>query len=174
MDLGGKPGGIPGLPCRDHLGGLGVDEAFLHYYPLLLRQLRRTGLDPQARRGVWEIVGALKRAGKTVFFTTHYMEEADQLCHRVAIIDEGQIIALSRELSDLAHECASQQGKEAINFQLSITLYGAVATLLTFVLIGFLLLWILLFFWLIVVIVAAVKASDGVSFRYPATIRFLG
>jgi hypothetical protein len=67
-----------------------------------------------------------------------------------------------------------QQGKEAINFQLSVTLYGAVATLLTFVLIGFLLLWILLFFWLIVVIVAAVKASDGVSFRYPATIRFLG
>lgn len=66
------------------------------------------------------------------------------------------------------------QGKEAINFQLSITLYGAIATALAFVLIGFLLLYVLLFFWLIVIIVASVKASDGVAFRYPFTIRFLG
>lgn len=66
-----------------------------------------------------------------------------------------------------------EQGKEAINFQLSITLYGAVAAVLAFVLIGFLLLYVLFFFWLIVVIVAAVKASDGVAFRYPFTIRLL-
>jgi len=52
-----------------------------------------TGLDPQARRGLWEIVYELKNAGKTVLLTTHYMEEAEQLCDRVAIMDRGQIIA---------------------------------------------------------------------------------
>ena len=53
-----------------------------------------TGLDPQARRGVWEIVRELQQAGKTVLFTTHYMEEAEQLCDRVAVMDHGQIIAM--------------------------------------------------------------------------------
>jgi ABC-2 type transport system ATP-binding protein len=53
-----------------------------------------TGLDPQARRGLWETVLSLKQAGKTVLFTTHYMEEAEQLCDRVAVIDHGRIIAL--------------------------------------------------------------------------------
>jgi ABC-2 type transport system ATP-binding protein len=53
-----------------------------------------TGLDPQARRGLWGIVRELKQGGKTVLFTTHYMEEAEQLCDRVAVIDRGQIIAL--------------------------------------------------------------------------------
>jgi ABC-2 type transport system ATP-binding protein len=53
-----------------------------------------TGLDPQARRGMWEIIGSLRRAGKTVLMTTHYMEEAEQLCDRVAVMDHGQIIAL--------------------------------------------------------------------------------
>lgn len=53
-----------------------------------------TGLDPQARRGLWEIVCGFKQAGKTVLFTTHYMDEAEKLCDRVAVIDHGQIIAL--------------------------------------------------------------------------------
>lgn len=53
-----------------------------------------TGLDPQARRNVWSIVENLKARGKTIILTTHYMEEADQLCHRVGIIDQGKIIAL--------------------------------------------------------------------------------
>jgi ABC-2 type transport system ATP-binding protein len=53
-----------------------------------------TGLDPQARRGIWEIICDLRQAGKTVLFTTHYMDEAEQLCDRVAVIDHGQIIAL--------------------------------------------------------------------------------
>jgi ABC-2 type transport system ATP-binding protein len=53
-----------------------------------------TGLDPQARRAMWEMVKEVRERGKTVFLTTHYMEEAEQLCDRVAIIDRGKIVAL--------------------------------------------------------------------------------
>lgn len=53
-----------------------------------------TGLDPQARRGLWSIIEDMRRKGKTIFLTTHYMEEAERLCDRVAIIDHGKIIAL--------------------------------------------------------------------------------
>ena len=53
-----------------------------------------TGLDPQSRRQVWNIVNACRQAGKTVLLTTHYMEEAERLCDRVAIVDQGKIIAL--------------------------------------------------------------------------------
>jgi len=53
-----------------------------------------TGLDPQARRQLWELIGRLKREGRAVILTTHYMEEAERLCDRVAIIDHGRIIAL--------------------------------------------------------------------------------
>ena len=52
-----------------------------------------TGLDPQARRNLWDIVNAIKASGKTIILTTHYMEEAQQLCDEVAIMDHGRIIA---------------------------------------------------------------------------------
>ena len=51
-----------------------------------------TGLDPQARRAIWELVRGIRERGKTVFLTTHLMEEAERLCDRVAIIDHGRII----------------------------------------------------------------------------------
>jgi ABC-2 type transport system ATP-binding protein len=59
-----------------------------------------TGLDPQSRRQVWDIVNRFKAAGRTVFLTTHYMDEAERLCDRVAVLDQGRIIALGspREL----------------------------------------------------------------------------
>ncbi len=53
-----------------------------------------TALDPQARRGIWELILNLKRQGKTVLLTTHYMEEAERLCDRVAIMDAGRIMEL--------------------------------------------------------------------------------
>jgi ABC-2 type transport system ATP-binding protein len=53
-----------------------------------------TGLDPQARRQLWEIIRALRSEGRTVLITTHYMDEAERLCDRVAIIDRGRVIAL--------------------------------------------------------------------------------
>jgi len=51
-----------------------------------------TGLDPQARRAIWDLVRAIRSRGKTVFLTTHLMEEAERLCDRVAIIEHGRII----------------------------------------------------------------------------------
>jgi ABC-2 type transport system ATP-binding protein len=59
-----------------------------------------TGLDPQARRQVWDLIEALKAAGRTIVLTTHYMEEAERLADRVAIVDHGRMIALGtpREL----------------------------------------------------------------------------
>ena len=53
-----------------------------------------TGLDPQARRNVWEMIKKLKKKGKTVFMTTHYMEEAENLCDRICFIKSGKIRAL--------------------------------------------------------------------------------
>ena len=59
-----------------------------------------TGLDPQARRQLWELIGELRAGGRTIVLTTHYMEEAERLCDRVAIVDHGKAIALGtpREL----------------------------------------------------------------------------
>src|SRR5439155_25288729 len=51
-----------------------------------------TGLDPQARRAIWTLVRGIRDRGKTVFLTTHLMEEAERLCDRVAIIDHGRIV----------------------------------------------------------------------------------
>ena len=53
-----------------------------------------TGLDPQARRNLWDLIKTIRDKGITVIITTHYMDEAEQLCDRVAIMDEGKIIAL--------------------------------------------------------------------------------
>ena len=53
-----------------------------------------TGLDPQARRQVWDVISDMKARGGTVLLTTHYMEEAERLCDRIAIVDRGKVIAL--------------------------------------------------------------------------------
>src|ERR1700731_351529 len=55
-----------------------------------------TGLDPQARRAIWDLVRNIRKRGKTVFLTTHLMEEAERLCDRVAIIEDGRIIDIDR------------------------------------------------------------------------------
>jgi len=59
-----------------------------------------TGLDPQARRQLWDLIDAFKSAGRSILLTTHYMDEAERLCERVAIMDHGRVIALGtpREL----------------------------------------------------------------------------
>jgi ABC-2 type transport system ATP-binding protein len=67
---------------------------------LLLLDEPTTGLDPQSRRQLWEIIRAFRGQGRTVLLTTHYMDEAERLCDRVAVVDHGQVIALGspREL----------------------------------------------------------------------------
>jgi ABC-2 type transport system ATP-binding protein len=54
-----------------------------------------TGLDPQARRNLWDLIREIRNQGTTVIITTHYMDEAEQLCDRIAIMDEGKIISLN-------------------------------------------------------------------------------
>ncbi|MCC6257761.1 MAG: ABC transporter ATP-binding protein [Chitinophagaceae bacterium] len=53
-----------------------------------------TGLDPQARRNLWDLIRDIRSSGTTIIITTHYMDEAEQLCDRIAIMDEGEIITL--------------------------------------------------------------------------------
>jgi ABC-2 type transport system ATP-binding protein len=61
---------------------------------LLMLDEPTTGLDPQSRRQLWDIIRDLRGQGRTVLLTTHYMDEAERLCDRVAIVDRGQVIAL--------------------------------------------------------------------------------
>jgi ABC-2 type transport system ATP-binding protein len=69
-------------------------RAIFHRPAVLFLDEPTAGLDPQSRLALWEILGELNREGQTVLLTTHYMEEADELCGRVAIMDRGRILAL--------------------------------------------------------------------------------
>jgi ABC-2 type transport system ATP-binding protein len=85
-------------PSKNLSGGqhqrLAVALALVNDPDLVFLDEPTTGLDPQARRGLWDVIRELKDAGKSVLFTTHYMEEAEQLCDRVAVMDHGCIIAM--------------------------------------------------------------------------------
>jgi ABC-2 type transport system ATP-binding protein len=71
-----------------------VARAIFHRPAVLFMDEPSAGLDPQSRLALWEILGQLNESGQTIMLLTHYMEEADQLCNRVAIIDHGKILAL--------------------------------------------------------------------------------
>ena len=71
-----------------------VARAIFHRPAVLFLDEPTAGLDPQSRLALWEILAELNRDGQTILLTTHYMEEADQLCDRVAIMDHGKILAL--------------------------------------------------------------------------------
>jgi ABC-2 type transport system ATP-binding protein len=71
-----------------------VARAIFHRPAVLFMDEPTSGLDPQSRLALWEILRELNDAGQTILLTTHYMEEADQLCERVAIMDHGRILAL--------------------------------------------------------------------------------
>lgn len=73
---------------------LHIALALVHDPQILFLDELTTGLDPQARRAMWDLIENIRTKGKTIFLTTHYMEEAESLCDRVAIIDHGKIIAL--------------------------------------------------------------------------------
>ena len=69
-------------------------RSIFHRPAVLFLDEPTAGLDPQSRLALWDILGELNREGQTMLLTTHYMEEADQLCDRVAIMDHGKILAL--------------------------------------------------------------------------------
>jgi ABC-2 type transport system ATP-binding protein len=71
-----------------------IDELGLAEPELIFLDEPTTGLDPQGRRSLWEHIAALREQGRTVLLTTHYMEEAERLCDRVAIMDHGQILEM--------------------------------------------------------------------------------
>jgi ABC-2 type transport system ATP-binding protein len=71
-----------------------VARAIFHRPSVLFLDEPTAGLDPQSRLALWELLGELHAAGQTILLTTHYMEEAEKLCNRVAIMDHGRILAL--------------------------------------------------------------------------------
>jgi ABC-2 type transport system ATP-binding protein len=71
-----------------------IARAIFHRPAVLFLDEPTAGLDPQSRLALWGILGELNRDGQTIMLTTHYMEEADQLCRRVAIMDHGRVLAL--------------------------------------------------------------------------------
>ncbi|MEH7505975.1 AAA family ATPase, partial [Neobacillus drentensis] len=73
---------------------LAIALALVHDPQVVFLDEPTTGLDPQARRTLWDIVLQLKNKGKTIVLTTHYMDEAHILCDRIAIMDQGELIAL--------------------------------------------------------------------------------
>ncbi len=83
---------------RTYSGGmqrrLNLACAFVHDPPVLFLDEPTVGVDPQSRNHIFESIEALKRAGRTILYTTHYMEEAQRLCDRVAIMDRGKVLAL--------------------------------------------------------------------------------
>jgi ABC-2 type transport system ATP-binding protein len=96
MDLAGdadRPAGAYSGGMRKRLD---LATGLIHRPQVLFLDEPTTGLDPQNRANLWRYLERLNREGLTIFLTTHYMEEADRLCDRLAIIDHGQIIALGR------------------------------------------------------------------------------
>jgi ABC-2 type transport system ATP-binding protein len=99
IDLVGLRERVSGL-AKDLSGGqqqrLSVGLALINDPEVVFLDEPTTGMDPQARRHLWDVVNGMRDRGKTVLLTTHYMEEAEHLCDRVAIVDHGKIIALDR------------------------------------------------------------------------------
>jgi len=73
---------------------LKIARALMHDPAILFLDEPTTGLDPQARRAIWDLLSELNAKGQTIFLTTHYMDEADQLCQRIAIMDKGKILEM--------------------------------------------------------------------------------
>lgn len=87
-----------------------------------------TGLDPQARRQIWDLVLGIKQRGKTVFLTTHLMEEAERLCDRVAIIEHGRIIEVDTPAALVRRHCPQRQVVFATDWQGDAALFDALDT----------------------------------------------
>ena len=85
-----------------------------------------TGLDPQARRAIWDLVRGIRDRGKTVFLTTHLMEEAERLCDRVAILDHGRIVDMDRPAALVERHCPQRTVVVATDFPAAADCFEAV------------------------------------------------
>ncbi|HEV7455025.1 MAG TPA: ABC transporter ATP-binding protein [Candidatus Saccharimonadales bacterium] len=94
VNLGEKAGAFAENLSGGQRQRLSIAAALVHNPKVFFMDEPTTGLDPQARRNLWELVEHIRDKGVTVILTTHYMDEAQLLCDRVAIMDEGKIIAL--------------------------------------------------------------------------------
>jgi len=94
LQLGDKRRAWAGTLSGGQRQRLSIAVALINDPPIMFLDEPTTGLDPQARRNLWEIIAGFRREGRTVVLTTHYMEEAERLCDRVAIMDHGRIVAL--------------------------------------------------------------------------------
>jgi ABC-2 type transport system ATP-binding protein len=83
--------------------------ALIHEPELVFLDELTTGLDPQARRAIWELIADIRRRGTTVFLTTHLMEEAERLCDRVAIIEHGRVIEMGTAPALVRKHCPEQR-----------------------------------------------------------------
>jgi ABC-2 type transport system ATP-binding protein len=103
---------------------LDIALGLIHSPPLLFLDEPTSGLDPQARANLWQHIRMLRAAGTTVFLTTHYLEEADALCDRVMVIDEGQIVAQGSP-----EELKRGIGRDSVTLTLCDAVDGAAAQL---------------------------------------------
>jgi ABC-2 type transport system ATP-binding protein len=88
---------------------LNLAVALIHDPPILLLDEPTVGVDPQSRNSIFEKIEVMRRQGKTVIYTTHYMEEAQRLCDRVGIIDQGRLLAL-----DTVDELIGRHGGKSV------------------------------------------------------------
>ena len=83
--------------------------ALIHEPEVVFLDELTTGLDPQARRAIWELVADIRKRGTTVFLTTHLMEEAERLCDRVAIIEHGRVIEVGTPAALVEKHCPERR-----------------------------------------------------------------
>jgi ABC-2 type transport system ATP-binding protein len=92
--LGDRAGSVVGTLSGGMKRRLNMAAGLIHRPSLVLLDEPTTGVDPQSRNRIFDMIAALRAGGSTVIYTTHYMEEAERLCDRIAIVDHGRVIAL--------------------------------------------------------------------------------
>jgi ABC-2 type transport system ATP-binding protein len=102
--------------------------ALIHDPEIVFLDELTTGLDPQARRAIWELVRGIRARGKTVVLTTHLMEEAERLCDRVAIVDNGRVIDIGTPSTLVARHCPERTIAVGTDDTRAATLLGACAS----------------------------------------------